>query len=931
MLRTRKKAYGQSFWLKLVLFGLIFCLIGMSGLASTDGNVTVTLNAEKYNISKDNSGYDIIVMDQFSDRVITGDPMLPQKTFDVLLPPNIDMASLRLNIISTDAQVLDGTYDIKPSPKWMPQISNESDLETKKNESTYASNADYPASFVSLLPASQMRKWMIVPVNFIPFQYNPVTKKLTLHKSVKIEIGYSQNEPSPAIAAVLASDTAFDDVASGRFINYAQDSDWYTSELKKGSQTSPVSDYVIITTNDIEEGSEKLYDFVSHKEDLGYNVLVVTEDDFNGLTGQAPDHKAEKIRQWLKNNYISNGIKYVLLIGNPTPYENGEGDIPMKMCWPLLDEDYSYKEAPTDYFYADLTGNWDINGNEYYGEWSDYTAPGGVDLAADVYVGRIPVYDADYATLDSILQKIIDYDTSEDTEWRKSILMPMSFSDSNTDGAYLGEQMKNDYLTTNSYSYWRMYQHGQSGSCTLNSGFSSEENLRGGTVVPDRWANNDFGIVTWWGHGNEEGAYVGYGSCLDGPLMLTSNAPGLDNDHPSHTYQCSCENGHPEKSSNLQYAILKNGGITTTSATRVSWYYIGQTSFETSPSNSGMGYEYVKLLVQGGPAGDALYTMKDAKVTDPDIPEILMNFYDFNLYGDPSVSIGGLNHAPDTPLKPTGSESCPSDECRQYTTSTSDYDEDQIKYAFDWGDDTTSLTGLVDSGESVTLCHGWKSEGTYQVKAKAIDSKQASSEWSDPLSVTIANWKYGQTAPGTTNWKAYTSNSIYVDVDTSAAGFTETPLYFTSLGGKSNQFDAQGASAIYYPTAKGFRIYLKSPTGVVLTPTYANSREWYVQWLAVPKTNKNAGLTESKATNWIAYGSKDIYLDIDTSAAGFAETPHYFASLGGMSNQFDAHGVNAIYSATDKGFRVYLKSMTGATLTPTYANSKGWYLQWLGV
>jgi len=931
MLFARRNTYCQSIWLKLALFGIIFCLTGMSGLASTDGNVTVTLKAETYNISKDNSGYDTIIMDQFSDRVITGDPMLPQRTFDVLLPPDVDMASLQLNMISSDSEVLDGTYDIKPSPKWLPQISNESDFEATMNESVYSSNADYPESFVSLLPTSQMRKWMFVPVNFMPFQYNPVTKKLTLHKKVEIEISYSLNESKPAMSGALASDTAFDDVASSRFVNYGQESNLYTSKAKKELQTTPASDYVIITTNAIEDGSTKLDDFVSHKESLGYNVLVVTEDDFNGLTGQAPNHRAEKIRQWLKNNYISNGIKYVLLIGNPTPYENGEGDIPMKMCWPRLGEDDKYEESPTDYFYADLTGNWDINGNKYYGEWSDYTTTNGVDLAADVYVGRIPVYGADYAALDSILQKIIDYETSCDTEWRKSALLPMSFSDIYTDGAYLGEQMKTNYLDPNGYSYWRMYQHGQSGPCTVNSEFSSEGNLEGGNAVPDRWANNDFGIVSWWGHGSYLGAYVGYGECSDGAFMLSSNAPSLDDDHPSHTYQCSCTNGYPETSDNLQYAILKNGGITTTAATRVSWYYIGQTNFVSSPSNAGMGYEYVKLLVQGKPAGNSLYIMKDTGVSDPNIPEMLMNFYDFNLDGDPSVFTANMNHAPAKPLKPTGTGSCILDECRKYTTSTTDSDGDQIRYTWNWGDGTTSTTGLVDSGESATLCHGWNSIGTYQIKAKAVDSKGSSSEWSDPLSATIANWVSGRTASGATNWKAYTSSSIYVDVDTSAAGFAEAPLYFASLGGNSYHRDAQGISAIFTPTAKGFRIYLKSLSGVALTPAYANSKGWYIQWVAVPKTYKYAGFTLSGATNWKASGSNTIYLDIDTSAAAFAETPLYFASLGGTAEHFNALGINAIYAATAKGFRIYLNSLNGVALTPAYANSKGWYLQWFGI
>jgi len=213
----------------------------------------------------------------------------------------------------------------------------------------------------------------------------------------------------------------------------------------------------------------------------------------------------------------------------------------------------------------------------------------------------------------------------------------MSFSDINTDGAYLGEQMKNNYLTANGYSTWRMYQQGTSGSCTLDSIFTSEENLRGGSVVPNRWAGNDFGIVGWWGHGNSQGAYVGYGSCSDGAFMLSSNAPGLDDTHPSFTYQCSCLNGYPEDAGNLQYAILKKGGIATVGATRVSWYSPGQTGFAMSVTNAGMGYEYMKRLVSEKPAADALHLMKSSMY--PYVSAWLMNYYAFNVYGDPSISI----------------------------------------------------------------------------------------------------------------------------------------------------------------------------------------------------------------------------------------------------------------------------------------------------
>ncbi len=199
-----------------------------------------------------------------------------------------------------------------------------------------------------------------------------------------------------------------------------------------------------------------------------------------------------------------------------------------------------------------------------------------------------------------------------------------------------------------------------------------------------------------------------------------------------------------------------------------------------------------------------------------------------------------------------------------------------------------------------------------------------------PVSSSLLG-KVSHTIPGATNWKSYGNGFIYLDIDTSSAGFTSIPLYFASLGGSSCQWEEDGITAIYSPTSTGFRIYLRSDTGRSVTPEFANQNGWYVQWIGVPKTETKAGQTISGATNWQSYGSNNIYLDIDTSSAGFAETPNYFASLGGSTCQWEEDGITAIYSPTSTGFRVYLRSDTGRSVTPEFANQNGWYVQWLGV
>jgi len=137
-------------------------------------------------------------------------------------------------------------------------------------------------------------------------------------------------------------------------------------------------DYVIITTNDIAANSEYLDFFVKMKENDGHTVKIVTESDFGGLTGQYPNDRADKIRKWLQDNYVSLGIDYVLLIGDPDPdsfKESGDsvGDIPMKMCYPRF---FRVGDgAPTDLYYSDLDSNWDLDGDGFYHESLEYNNP----------------------------------------------------------------------------------------------------------------------------------------------------------------------------------------------------------------------------------------------------------------------------------------------------------------------------------------------------------------------------------------------------------------------------------------------------------------------------------------------------------------------------------------------------------------------------
>ncbi|MDD3565958.1 MAG: C1 family peptidase [Methanothrix sp.] len=188
----------------------------------------------------------------------------------------------------------------------------------------------------------------------------------------------------------------------------------------------------------------------------------------------------------------------------------------------------------------------------------------------------------------------------------------------------------------------------------------------------------------------------------------------------------------------------------------------------------------------------------------------------------------------------------------------------------------------------------------------------------------------GSTTPGATDWVQYGSNGLYLDVDTSSAGFTETPIYITSLGG-TNIWATTGATSIYVPTPTGFRIFVKFSNGAQITPDQANLWNWHIQWVGIiPRSLTNVGSTPPGDTDWKQYSYNTVYLDVDTSSAGFTETPIYLTSLGG-TNIWATTGATSIYVPTPTGFRIFVQFSNGAQITPEQANLLNWHIRWVGI
>jgi hypothetical protein len=106
--------------------------------------------------------------------------------------------------------------------------------------------------------------------------------------------------------------------------------------------------------------------------------------------------------------------------------------------------------------------------------------------------------------------------------------------------------------------------------------------------------------------------------------------------------------------------------------------------------------------------------------------------------GDVTIVIP-TNTAPAKPSAPIGPNSGNVNIEYNFTASTTDSNNDQIRYKFDWGDKTISdWSELISSGSEITLSHSWNSTGSFEIKVIAKDDNNQQSGWSDSFTITIS-------------------------------------------------------------------------------------------------------------------------------------------------------------------------------------------------
>jgi hypothetical protein len=653
-----------------------------------------------------------------------GEPDIPWRVVSVLLPPHSDLDQIAVRLDNAEYDLLDGIWDIEPAPPmgtWDPQGNpiliwpEDREIEDGYDTAVYNTDAFWPAG-PRLVHSGRLDHWQVAEVAVPLAQYNPVTGQMRELLSGDVVVDSprrNRGKADPAGGRINARrgrsrirDLAVNfTAAAGDYDAVSEEiagTDRYesasTEEGQIGTAGINSKGYVIITTNSIVSGSSQLANFVAQKQSRGWNVTVVTESVWGGGTGSTG---AVNIRNWLRANYISMDILYVLLIGNPHP---DTGNVPMRWY-----DDGRDGGAPTDAMYSDLS------------------SADGWDKYWEVIVGRIPSYGT-MSILDAILLKTINYENSQTVLWRRNGLLPMVPLDDTTPAYQCGEQIRDQFYTPNGITSTRIYRSDYG----LNP---APEYLLSNRYPATEWGSQPYGFVTWLTHGNQTSA---------SEVINTGDTWQLNDSYPSAVYEGSCQNAWPENSGNLAFRLLQRGAITTVAATRNSFYDVSQTNFAGGGSIGTLAYRYSRnMVVNRQTCGVALCNAKQQDYIYPP------NAVRMTLLGDPSIFVMvDPDFVPPTPNPMTWAAE-PNEIGPGVVTMTATTAEDNggtgVQYYFQ----------CVSGGGRDS---GWQSSPTYtdtsvvqlinsyRVKARDLSDHKNETAFSEEAVVTIQPYSYpGQT------------------------------------------------------------------------------------------------------------------------------------------------------------------------------------------
>jgi hypothetical protein len=454
------------------------------------GSITHTFHFSKQDINFSTyNEYDVLTIRDGVTNTEVGSPSIPYIVANFVIPSSAEVTEVR--VISKETEDLPGAYEICPVQTPRPISSKEDIPFVEPDPSIYSSNTPYPENDIVSFPSGSMGGFRITGIFVNPIKYIPNEKKLILTTEITVNIQYREG----AHRIITRTEKQIDVFQEGVDLVALNKDDIKRFSPPARADSRDDVDYAIITSSGLQYAWQKLANW---KLSDGYSAQVFTTNwIYNNYTGY---DNPERIRNFLKDYYTNQGLIYAVLGGDVQI-------VPKRLVFSTID-DGTY--IASDYYYSDLDGTWDGNGNHKYGEMSG----DGVDGYFDIFVGRPSVDNG--TELDNFLKKDSVYIYAPPSAYIEKLLLPSVLLCEGHHGNLI-----NNLIADLFPSGWTITKIENQGSPATRNAF-----------------NQNYNLMHIAAHGDEDGTYFQNGS----PVFTKSEIPYLANTMPTvfNSIACYC-------------------------------------------------------------------------------------------------------------------------------------------------------------------------------------------------------------------------------------------------------------------------------------------------------------------------------------------------------------------------------------------------------
>jgi len=551
-----------------------------------------------------------------------GYPSLPFKTLKVLLPHGKDMVDI--DVQCGFEQVIEGSYNIIPAQELIP-IGSGIITDFIFDSPIYNSLDPYPEKLYSVVGTYGLRGYKILVLNVFPVRYIPQIGMVSYFENMKVSISVADTDDENTLYRGLEEDEkmVLDIIDNTEAIDsYKNDLPLDNFLIEPLALPSASYDYVIITNEALKNsaGTYTFQDLADLKNSKGIKTAIVTTEEI--YANYSGDDNQTKIRNFIIDAYQNWGIEYVLLGGDGDVQNmGGESEAPIIPTRCLYAD---YEQIPSDLYYAALDGDWDDNGNGFWGELGED------DLFAEVYIGRAPV-DSEWE-LTNFINKTIAHEEADDPYLAEALMVGEDLGWTVWGGDYKDEVM-------NGSSEWDYITKGFPSSYNVSTLYDRD-------LYPSSWGTSDITTIL-----NSNNVHVinhlGHSNVNYNMKMYNPDVDGLTNYNYFFVYSQGCYNGAFDNrgtSTYYDYDSIAEHFVTTSSGafacignSRYGWGSL----YDTNGPSQHYDREFFDAIFGEKimEIGKANQDSKEDSIGFISQPRMRWCYYEINLFGDPTAAI----------------------------------------------------------------------------------------------------------------------------------------------------------------------------------------------------------------------------------------------------------------------------------------------------